>query len=185
MYLKNDLRKELRLKRLNIDNKQSADSLICNNIIHNDLYIKAEGILFYCANNEEINVDSCIENALALGKKVALPTCTDSNGNMNFYYINSLDDVKPGFFGIREPAVDDSRLVSDFKNHICIVPGIAFDKKGYRLGYGKGYYDRFLNSNEVYTIGICYSDLLIDKLPADKYDIAVNCIITGDSCFFV
>ncbi|MGN0521061.1 MAG: 5-formyltetrahydrofolate cyclo-ligase [Eubacterium sp.] len=185
MSLKQDLRKELKQKRRKIKNKLSADSVICENLICSDEYLNAQTILFYAALDDEINIDSCINDTLLLGKKVALPACIDSDGNMEFYYIESLKNLKAGSFGVREPDIDKQPCVSDFSSAVCIVPAIAFDKKGYRLGYGKGYYDRFLEKFNSVSIGLCYNELILDELPIGEYDIPVDCIITQNGIYRV
>ena len=96
---------------------------------------------------------------------------------MTFYYITSLDDLSEGMYGIMEP---DERYTADVYNinSICIVPGLAFDLKGYRLGYGKGYYDRFLKDFNGVSVSPCYDSMLEDEIPTDKYDIQINIIVT-------
>lgn len=144
MQIKSELRKTLKAKRINIEKKADKDDFIRENLICSDLYLDAKTVLFYCAIEGEINIDDCISDALMLGKKAALPVCMNENGDMKFYYINSFEDLNTGFFGIREPDIQKCQEVTDFTDAVCIVPAIAYDKKGYRLGYGKGYYDRFL-----------------------------------------
>ena len=95
---------------------------------------------------------------------------------MYFYYINSLNDLKNGYFNILEPTTN--KKVIDFKDTTCIVPGICFDINNYRIGYGKGFYDRFLSNKNIYTIGLSYKETLIKKIPIDKYDINLNEVIT-------
>lgn len=185
MHTKHSLRRELKLSRRNIDNKKEADEIICRNLLNTDFYKNADTVLFYAALDDEINIDECIKTALLQGKKVALPVCLDDNGNMKFYYITSLNDIKKGFFSVREPDTDICKEVTDFNGSICIVPAISYDKKGYRLGYGKGYYDRFLKKFTFISIGLCYNELIMDALPTDEYDISVDYIITQDTIFCV
>ena len=82
---------------------------------------------------------------------------------MNFYYINSLDELMEGYFGILEPTSNNK--IEDFNNAVSITPGICFSYDLYRIGYGKGYYDKFYSNHGVYKIGLCYSNCLIDKKP--------------------
>ena len=185
MQIKNELRKKLKSKRKNIEKKAQSDEFIRENLICSDLYLEAGQVLFYAALEDEINIDECITDALMLGKKVALPVCTDDNGNMSFYYINSIKDLKSGFFGVREPDINKCEKVTDFSGAVCIVPAIAYDKSGYRLGYGKGYYDRFLKNNSLISVGVCYNELIEDNLPKDEYDIPVNYIITQNGLIVV
>ena len=107
-------------------------------------------------------------------KKIAVPKIEDNT--MNFYYINSLNDLKPGYFNILEPATN--LKVETFTNTTCIVPAICYDSNNYRVGYGKGFYDKFLTNKNIYTIGISYKETLINKIPIDKYDINLNEVIS-------
>lgn len=185
MQIKKELRKELKAKRKNIEKKQQSDEFIRENLICSDLYLDAKQVLLYAHLDDEINMDDCINDALLLGKRVALPVCTDDSGNMEFYYICSIRDLKAGFFGVREPDINKCQRVMDFTDSICVVPAIAYDKKGYRLGYGKGYYDRFLKNNTLISVGVCYNELIEDNLPRDEYDIPVNYIITQNGLIVV
>ena len=178
MPIKSELRKQLKAKRNNIDKKAEKDFSIRENLICSDFYLDAKQVLFYACIDGEINIDDCINDALMLGKTVALPVCINGKGDMEFYYIKSLDDLKEGFFGVREPDTDKCTLVCDFENSICIVPAVAYDKRGYRLGYGKGYYDRFLKNNASLSVGVCYNELVEDELPVDDFDIPVRYIVT-------
>lgn len=180
MQIKKELRIKLKQKRKNISDKALQDKMICDNLLACSAYIDAKAVLFYAALDDEINIDKCIENAFLNGKRVALPVCLDSGGNMKFYYINSLDDLSVGHFGVREPDINECNEVLDFTDSVCIVPAIAYDKNGYRLGYGKGYYDRFLQNYAFASIGLCYNELITDNLPIGEYDVPVNYIITQD-----
>ena len=107
-------------------------------------------------------------------KKVAVPKVIGND--MYFYYINSLDDLEKGYFGILEPTT--SKLVKDFNNTVCIVPGICFDKNNNRIGYGKGFYDRFLQNKNIYTIGLSFKECLIEDTNASQNDIKLKKIIS-------
>jgi len=184
MSVKKQLRQELKLKRKEIADKADKDKAVCKNLLNSNDYKQADTILFYAALDDEINIDDCITEAIDEGKKVALPVCTDDAGHMDFYYINSLEDIKNGSFGVREPDILNSVKVTDFENAVCIVPAIAYDTLGYRLGYGKGYYDRFLENYVSISIGLCYNELVVEKLPADKFDVPVDKIITENDIIF-
>ena len=95
---------------------------------------------------------------------------------MSFYYINSLDDLEKGYFNILEPISNNEVL--DFTNCVCIVPGICFDKKNNRIGYGMGFYDKFLDNKDIYTIGITYNECLINEIPCENLDVKLNKVIT-------
>ena len=137
MQIKDEIRQEIKEKRSHIDNKSDRDSAVCANVINSHIFKNADTILCYSALRYEILTDEIIKCALVLDKTVALPYCTDKNGNMQFYIIKSFDDLKQGSFGISEPDTDKCKLLQSFNNAIIIVPGLCFSTDGRRLGYGK------------------------------------------------
>lgn len=178
MQIKRELRKQIREQRKSIADKFARDSAISDILFKSSLYLDADTILCYVSLSEEISTDKIIERAFEDGKNVAVPYCTDDAGHMDFYYIKSFDELKKGSFNVREPDINKCKRVEDFKNSIIIVPALCFDKKGYRLGYGKGYYDRFLQKYPFISIGLCYNSLIKKRIPTDEYDQSVDYIIT-------
>lgn len=185
MQIKSELRQLYKEKRRNIADKEIKDDHIISSFLDSDLYKNAELILCYASLKSEISTDKLITAALSDGKRVALPLCTDKNGSMEFYFIDSLSDISEGAFGIREPNAEKCKRAEDFANSICVVPALAFDKKGCRLGYGKGYYDRFLKNYTFISVGLCYNDFIMDSLPTDEYDEAVDYIACEDKTISV
>ena len=122
--------------------------------------------------NNEVDTLNIIKYFLKK-KKIAVPKI--NSDEMDFYYIESLKDLSQGSFNILEPTTNNK--VTNFNNSICIVPGLCFDKENYRLGYAKGYYDKFLSNKNIYTIGLSYKETIIKKLPIDKYDIKLDKVI--------
>ena len=97
---------------------------------------------------------------------------------MDFFFIKSYDDLSPGKYDIPEPVPEKCEQVRDFSSGLCLVPGLSFDYQGYRLGFGKGYYDRFLSRFGGITAGICYAKCTVSELPRGVYDRAVDILIT-------
>ena len=97
---------------------------------------------------------------------------------MDFYYIQSIEDLAPGMFGVLEPEANPEHLYDERDGGLCIVPAFSYDWQGYRLGYGKGYYDRFLSRFEGNIVGICYSDCVQRTLPHGRYDRPVELLVT-------
>ncbi len=178
MHIKSDLRKQAAEKRKQIDCKQEKDFLIVKNLLALDEYLNAKTVLIYASLDDEIKTDNIIKTALDDKKTVAVPLCLDKDGKMEFYSIDSLSNLKKGNFGVREPSPDESKLINDFSEAIIIVPGLLFDKEGNRLGFGKGYYDRYLAKNEIFSIGLCYNEMMIEKVPVDEYDKNIDKIVT-------
>ncbi len=176
--LKSELRKNAREKREKISDKETKNANIAESLFNLEMYKNAKKVLIYVSLRNEIETYEIITNALNLGKKVAVPYCKDSNGNMDFYLINSLTQLETGSFNVREPKTDECEMLSDFSDSFLIVPGMMFDEQGFRLGYGKGYYDRFLSRFNSISAGLCYDEMLVDSVPRDEYDKSVDIIIT-------
>ena len=135
----------------------------------------AEVIFCYVSFGSEIETHLLIDELLANGKTVAVPRCDDLSGNMSAVAIDSPAALSPGSFGIPEPQgtpIDKKTIDA------AIVPGAAFDKSGFRLGYGKGYYDRFLADISPLTVGVCHRELLTEALPHSEHDIKLDYVIS-------
>ena len=157
--IKNHLRQSSKTLRrgLSPEAKEEMDSAIARAFLRSTSYTRSDGILTYVSTEIEVDTLRIIETALRDGKRVACPRCIEGTRNMDFYYIQSLDELSPGCFGVLEPSPTASRLFRGAQRPVCIVPGLSFDHWGYRLGYGKGYYDRFLAGYNGWTVGLCYS----------------------------
>lgn len=177
MSVKNDLRKELLKRRKAVKDKHIKDKIIQDKLLSLKEYKHSKLILLYASLDDEISTDNLVLDALESGKCVALPRCIDKNGNMSFYIINSFKDLEIGNFNVREPK-KNCEVVTDFSDSLCVVPALSFDRTNYRIGYGKGYYDRFLQNNNCFSVGLCYNELMSEKLPVDEYDKSVDIVLT-------
>lgn len=180
--MKNARRKELRQKRALLENKEYLSSLIADTFLSTDLYKKAEVLLLYCSVGSEVSTDKIFSKALNDNKRVAFPLCLDNNGVMDFYYVNDISDLEEGMYGIKAPKSACEKYTKR-ENTLCIVPGLSFDKRGYRLGYGKGYYDRFLEKFNGISIGLCFDAMLEDALPTDKFDKKADYLVTDKKIY--
>lgn len=98
---------------------------------------------------------------------------------MEFYFIKSMDDLEKGTFGVLEPAPEKCVKAYAFEKALCIVPGLSFDMKGYRLGYGKGYYDRFLSAHpRLVKMGLCYCSCTCNELIHGRFDVCADMLAT-------
>ncbi len=133
-------------------------------------------IYAYAAFRNEPETEMLIRALLSMGKTVALPKC-GKNGVMEFYRIKDLSDLSLGAYGILEPPEEE--LLQPSEAELVLVPGAAFDKNGYRIGYGGGYYDRYLpKAKSAKALGICFSDCLTYNLPHGEFDCKMDGIIT-------
>ncbi len=141
-------------------------------------YRKNAVLLTYVATPIEVDTRNLIRQALADGKKVAVPRCVPGTRSMEFFFIDSLDELQPGAFGVLEPDPSIHEKLADLSSGLCLVPAFSYDWQGYRLGYGKGYYDRFLSRFGGDIIGICYSDCVQRSLPHGRFDRPVDLLVT-------
>lgn len=161
-----------------VRHKEALDTEIQTRLIISPEYRAASAVLVYMARPYEIATSMIIHAALANHKTVGLPVCLDG-GAMQFRAIRSLRDLRPGRFGILEPAEDCEILVPD-ADTLCVCPALCCDMQGHRLGFGGGYYDRFLADFHGMTAALCYSDSVIPSMEHDDYDIGVQVIHTDN-----
>lgn len=173
MLTKKELRKEIINKRKNLTYEEviTKSSRICNKIINSECYKNSKTIYCYASVNNEVTLDVLIDDALRSCKNVAFPKVEDKN--LRFYLIKSMDDLKPGYFNVPEPETKDIAPEAD----LIIVPGVAFGNDGSRLGYGGGFYDRFLSDKKIYSIGVCYDFQISEDIPIMEHDRKINEII--------
>lgn len=171
--------------RKKLDNQEY--NIICGKIqerLKNDEILKkAKAVLCYVSkDNTEVSTYEIINFAFSSGKLLYLPKCNIESHTMTFYNINSFSDLKKGYFDILEPDEKRCKAVKFFSsNDICIVPALAFDNFGYRVGWGGGYYDRFLSEFCGRKIGICFSKNIINEIPHENTDIRIERVFTENS----
>ncbi|MBR5323166.1 MAG: 5-formyltetrahydrofolate cyclo-ligase [Clostridia bacterium] len=178
--LKNEIRNTYKEKRKSIspEDRKTMDSAIAKKLLSLSSYRFADTILLYSPLKYEINTLEIATDALLKGKKVAYPRCIEDN-QMVYHYISSLNDLIPGMYGIKEPSKDLPIFSpTDTEHVICVLPAIVYDKRGYRIGYGKGYYDRFLSGFKGAKAGLIYSEYILDSIPYGKFDLQSDFVIT-------
>ncbi len=165
MSCKEALRREMieKRKKLNLKNGDSFTKLIRGL----DCYKKAKTVMIYMPIKGEADV-----TGLSGDEKLFLTPVTEGDD----MYACKVGKMAEGAFGVPEPEVKESFDKREID--LVIVPGVAFDKKGNRMGYGKGYYDRFLEKTDAVKVGVCHSFQLVDFIPSEKHDIKMDLIVT-------
>jgi len=176
---KKQLRSEIRAirKGMNEPLRAEKDRLIFQRLIRLPQYQKAKTIITYISTALEVDTRKLMLKAWEDGKKVAVPRCIAGTRQMEMCYIDSMDDLETGSYNIPEPK-QSCTLCQNWKNSLCIVPAFCNDKQGYRLGYGGGYYDRFLSQYSGVTLGINYSECVRDSIHHGRYDIPLQMLLT-------
>ena len=158
--------------------KKKLDSGLTARVLSLPEYEQAQTLFIFVSTPIECDTSQIIADAFQKGKRVCVPRCVDKSGRLDFYRIRSTDDLVSGMFSLLEPDPEKCERVTDFSTGLCIVPGLCFDLEGYRVGFGKGYYDRFLNSFGGVTAGICYSKYTVKQLPRGAHDRNTDILVT-------
>lgn len=180
--LKDTLRAKYKLERAQTDGalREQRDAQICRRACELVSFRHAEYVLLYASLEDEICIDALAKIALERGKKTAFPLCDPQSHTMSYRFVNSVEELISGSYGIREPSPDAPAYDGELHrgSAVCFVPGVVFDKAGYRVGYGKGYYDRFLSSFSGSRIGVVYSDFILPSLPRGRFDEKVDMLLS-------
>lgn len=178
---KNELREYMKNLRgsISIEEKDKKDRSIFNKVVNNKQYIEAETIMVYVSFGLEVDTISIIKNALDNNKIVCVPKIINKKDGMKAVKIEKLEDLIKNKFGILEPLSFDKEI-NGKDIDLFLVPGLAFDKNGGRIGYGAGYYDRFLKNSKDNSlkIGLAYDFQVIDNVPMAENDIYLDIIIS-------
>ena len=179
-FLKKELREQMHRRRnmLTTEEKQQMSGEILRKLILLDEYKKSEILFTYVSLSNEVDTFPLIAAALKSGKRVAVPRCIEGKPLIEFYFIHGRSELEQGSYGLLEPSPKPEMLCT-YRNGLCVLPGLSFDREGSRLGYGRGYYDRFLQKFEGTTVGLCFSPILSDKqLPTGRFDVPASIIVT-------
>ncbi len=173
---KKELRKRIREQKraMTPERIEQASRKLGEMFLETEQYRNAKTVYGYLPYNQEVCTVPMLEQALADGKKVAVPKVYGDE--MKFIYMTDLTKVAKSDFGIPEPVADGP--VADDPTALVLMPGLAFDKEGHRIGYGGGFYDKFLSQEPEHpTIALCYDFQMLGQLPTEEFDIPVDCVL--------
>ena len=173
-----ELRLALRSRRAGLKQQQQAEdsARVCARVLAHPAYASARVVMAYVAARGELDLRPVLEDALARGKVLALPLCVGP-GEMQARRVTALSQLRPGRYGILAP--DEScEWIDPTRIDLVLVPGVAFDRQGGRVGQGGGYYDRFLPLTTALRVGICHDFALLERVPMRPHDQRVQEVIT-------
>ena len=177
---KKEIRSLIRRKKRAMTDQQidSASEKLGELLRNCEAYRAADAIYGYLPYNQEVRTTPMLRQALMDGKRVAVPKCYGDE--MRFLWLDDLDAVAPGYCDIPEPIADGP--VADDPTALVLMPGLAFDPQGHRIGYGGGFYDKFLEQEPGHpTVALCYDFQLFDHLDVDSHDIPVDLVLSAIS----
>lgn len=177
--MKDELRRILAEERRNISDPlhRKFSAKIAERLVSLEAFRNADTILCYASKRYETATDRIFKYCFKCGKSIAAPVCIGKH--MIFRIVRSKDDFEPGRFSVYEPKISCAPAVITAET-VCITPALCYDKNGFRIGYGGGYYDRFFSENECIRIGVCYEQFIRDFVH-DENDESVDAIISQDS----
>ena len=173
---KTALRREIREKKraMTAEQIEAASCRLGELFAASQAYIDAKTIYGYLPYNQEVRTVPMLERALREGKRVAVPKVFGDE--MKFIYMTDLSKVEKGYAGIPEPVADGP--VADDPTALVLMPGLAFDPQGHRIGYGGGFYDKFLAAEPEHpTLALCYGFQMLSAIETEEFDIPVDCVL--------
>ena len=174
---KKALRREIGAKKraLSAAEIESRSAALAEKLYATPQYQQARSLYAYLSFNQEVRTNPIIERAWADGKRVAVPKVIGDE--MRFIWLDSFDQLGEGYFGIAEPIEDGP--VADDETALILMPGLAFDTEGRRIGYGGGFYDRWLEAHPGHPLlALCYDFQLLPRLDVEEHDIPVDIVLT-------
>lgn len=181
---KKEIRSQMRDIRRNMspDLTMKKDNIIFRRVCALEEYRKSNTLVVYVSKELEVDTIHLIRTALGEGKKVAVPRCVENSRIMNMHLINSMEDLEKGSFGLLEPP-QGAPILHKTRDALAIVPAFCNDMYGYRVGYGGGYYDRYLSSFQGVKVGINYSECVQKYLINGRYDVPIDLLVTDKAIF--
>ena len=173
---KQELRKQIRAQKraMTIAQIEEKSRILGELFAQTEEYRRAGTIYGYLPYNQEVRTVPMLEQALADGKRVAVPKCYGDE--MRFIYLEDLSQVEKGYCGIPEPIADEP--IAEDETALVLMPGLAFDPQGHRMGYGGGFYDKFLEKEPNHpTIALCYEFQMLEHLETEAHDIPVDTVL--------
>lgn len=169
------LRREIREKKRAMTDREIlvASQKLMEQFVASAQYRQAKTIYGYLPYNQEVRTVPILERALQDGKKIAVPKVYGDE--MRFIYLTDLSETEKGYAGIPEPIADEP--IANDPTALVLMPGLAFDRTGHRIGYGGGFYDKFLAKEPQHpTVALCYDFQMLPAIETEEYDVPVDCV---------
>lgn len=158
------------------DIRAEKSRIICEKFLSLDQFKKSDTVMIYINFRSEVETLSAASEILSGGRRLIVPKCNTETNEILPCEIRSLDELSAGSYGILEPTAEN--ICNKSEIDLAVLPALAFDKDGFRLGYGGGYYDRFLKDFDGISVGLCFSECLTEKLPRGEFDICADLVLT-------
>ncbi|SDQ50049.1 5-formyltetrahydrofolate cyclo-ligase [Virgibacillus salinus] len=177
---KSELRKNAisMLKSFSEEERKNIEEILTQNVVNSDFWKQSAVVGVTISNSFEWNTKPIIETAWNEGKSICVPKCRPKDRKLEFYKINTYEQLEVVYYNLLEPIPEKTEKIDKRMIELLIVPGLLFDGNGFRIGFGGGYYDRFLSDFPNKRISIASNEQIVEGLPAEPLDIPVDRIIT-------
>ncbi|WP_409301685.1 5-formyltetrahydrofolate cyclo-ligase [Peribacillus sp. SCS-155] len=156
---------------------------IASTLYQQEEWVNAKNVGITISRAPELDTKPIIEKAWKQGKIVTVPKCLPKNNEMQFRRLQSFDQLETVYYGLSEPIVSETQYIPQEQIDLLIVPGVAYIPQGYRVGFGGGYYDRFLANYSGIAISLAFREQIVENVPIEAHDIPVSKIITPERIF--
>ncbi len=179
---KNKLRKYIkdRLAELSLPQYEDMSYKVAQRLFQDEDWIKASTVAITISKAPEVDTFQIIRKGWEQGKRIVVPKCEPKSRGLDFRELERFSQLESVYYGLFEPIVSDTMAVSTDEIDLVVVPGLAFTQNGYRLGFGGGYYDRFLANYQGNTISLAFEDQIVEEIPVESHDIPVRKIISSE-----
>lgn len=174
-----------KLKKISKPEYEQKSFQIARELFTLEAWKKAETIGITISNPPEVDTYFIIKQAWLEGKNIAVPRCKTEEKQLDFRFISSFDQLENIYIHLWEPKIEVTQTVTKEEIELLVVPGLAFTKDGYRVGFGGGYYDRYLVDFDNQTISLAFAEQLVAEMPIDTYDKPVKQIVTDNGFYLV
>ena len=185
--MKDILRQKFKSIRKNIPDRESKSQAISQRLVASDIWQKANNIALYLSFATEVSTVDIVKQGFLEKKIIAAPIADPQSYAMEFYQIFPQSNTSKALLGMQEPQAEEEKLLQAKKIDLCILPGLAFDEKGHRLGMGKGCYDRYLPKLrlDALKVALAFEEQISKEcLPHEDFDVLMDYIITEDRIIF-
>lgn len=172
-----------RRARLSPREQEEASQAAARRLLASRAYARSSVIMAYMAARGELSLSPVIRDALASGRVLALPRC-EGEGRMSARRVRALEELTVGAYGLWEPRADCPE-VPPGEIDLILVPGVAFDRRGARIGQGGGYYDRFLPGTRALCVGVCHGFALAERIPQREHDQRMDAVLTPEEIVYI
>lgn len=177
---KGNVREEIKKKLLEMNDIDywALSKSIKDKLINSNEWAEALTVGLTISTGREVDTKEIIEEGWRQNKRIVVPKCFPKNRELRFYQINSFQEVEDSFYSLKEPIISITPYVPKNEIDLMVVPGIVYDKRGFRIGYGGGYYDRYLSDYTNKTISLAFGLQIVEEVPVEEHDVAVEKLIS-------